>query len=365
MTGSPAWSAIPWLIRDTFRQALAAGIFWLMLGVSALTVVACLSVEVVGDAPPGTTSVSEADFIPQAQRVGAARCLTALVSGAAAQAHGAWPVPSTFYASDYLQLCLALRQGPPPRGQLRIAGGLLSMDIREDRARAVHTLQLQLAGWIADAGGLLLALVWTAGFLPTFLDASAVAVLLAKPLSRWLIVTGKFLGVFVFVAFQSTVFVIGTWLALGCRTGVWDLTYLLCIPVLLIHFAVFFSFSAMLATATRSTTACVFGSVVFWMLCWAMNFGRHISVLITELQGTTPVFGHTLELGYWILPKPLDFHIVLLDLLQADNLFVNVIDTCRLVAQGAWSPVASMLASVACAGVLLFVAVYDFGTAEY
>jgi hypothetical protein len=42
-----------------------------------------------------------------------------------------------------------------------------------------------------------------------------------------------------------------------------------------------------------------------------------------------------------------------------------VIDTGRLVAQGAWSPVASVLASVACAGVLLFGAVYDFGTAEY
>jgi hypothetical protein len=364
MIGSPAWSAIPWLIRDTFRQALAAGIFWLMLGVSAVTVIACLSVEVV-EATPGADGESGTGSMPPAQRDGAARSVAAFVAGVAARTQGAGPVPSPVCSTDYLQVCAALQQEPPPRGQLRLLGGLVSIDIREDRARAVHTLQLQLAGWIADAGGLLLALVWTAGFLPTFLDASAVAVLLVKPLPRWLFVTGKSLGVFVFVAFQAAVFVVGTWLALGCRTGVWDLAYLLCIPVLLTHFGVFFSFSAMLATATRSTAACVFGSVVFWGLCWAMNFGRHIAVLVTELQGTTPVFGHTLELGYWVLPKPLDFHIVLLDLLQADNLYVRVLDTGRLAAHGAWSPVASVFASVACAGVLLFVAAYDFITAEY
>src|SRR5690348_5740203 len=108
MIASPAWSALPWLIRDTFRQALAAGIFWLMLAVSVLTIAACLSVEVVGD----------------------------VEAGASASIEGS------------------------PQGQLRLAGGLFAFDVHGDRARAVRTLQLQLAGWIADSGGLLLALVW-------------------------------------------------------------------------------------------------------------------------------------------------------------------------------------------------------------
>jgi ABC-type transport system involved in multi-copper enzyme maturation permease subunit len=248
---------------------------------------------------------------------------------------------------------------------LQLAGGAIALDVGDDLPRAVRTLQLQLAGWVADSAGLLLALVWTAGFLPAFLEAGAVSVLLVKPLPRWALLAGKFLGVLAFVAFQTTVFVAGTWLALGCRTGVWDATYFVCIPVLLLHFAVFFSFSALLAVVTRSTAGCVFGSVVFWMLCLAMNYGRHTAVLIPELQGTTPLFGHAVELGYWVLPKPLDFHIVLLDLLRADNPFARVLDTGRLVAQGAWSPVASVLASVACAAALLFVAAYEFGTAEY
>jgi hypothetical protein len=302
MTGSPAWSALPWLVRDTFRQALAAGIFWLMLGVSALTVGVCLSAQVSGEAPGE---------------------------------------------------------------KLQLAGGAVAIDVGDDLPRAVRTLELQLAGWVADSAGLLLALVWTAGFLPAFLEAGSVAVLLVKPLPRWTLLTGKFLGVLAFVAFQHAVFVGGTWLALGLRTGVWDPAYFLSIPLLVLHFAVFFSFSALLAVATRSTAGSVFGSVVFWMLCVAMNYGRHTAALVPELQGTTPLFGHFIELGYWLLPKPLDVHIVLIDLLRADNPFARVLDTGRLVAEGAWSPVASVLASVACAAALLFVAAYEFGAAEY
>ncbi len=37
------------LIRDTFRQAWASGICWMMLAVTAICVVLCLSVSVWGD----------------------------------------------------------------------------------------------------------------------------------------------------------------------------------------------------------------------------------------------------------------------------------------------------------------------------
>jgi len=72
--------------------------------------------------------------------------------------------------------------------------------------------------------------------------------------------------------------VVGTWLALGIATGVFDARYLFAIPVLLLHFAAFYSFSAMLAVWTRSTVVCVFGTLLFWVMCWAMNYGRHTVV---------------------------------------------------------------------------------------
>jgi ABC-type transport system involved in multi-copper enzyme maturation permease subunit len=297
-------SAIHWLIRDTFRQSLSAGIFWLMLAVSLVCVALCLTTTVV----PG---------------------------------------------------------GDDDAGRLDFAFGAVQITLDQGPAIAVRTLEVQLAGWIADALGLLLALMWTAGFLPSFLEAGTAAVLLAKPIPRWILLAGKCLGVLVFMAVQDGVFVGGTWLALGLRTGVWDATYLLCLPLLLLHFAVFFSFSAMLAVATRSTVACVFGSILFWLLCWAMNFGRHAFLLVPELHAAASGLGPTVEFGYWLLPKPLDCHLILLDTLQDDHLLARFIDTHTLAERGAWQPVGSVLASCACALVLLALAAYDFVTVEY
>jgi hypothetical protein len=287
-----------WLVRDTFRQARHAGIFWLMLGITLLCVALCL------------TATASADSLD-------------LAFGAVS-----WP----------------------------LEGGL---------DHAVRRLEAELAGWVAGGAGLLLALVWTAGLLPSFLEPGAAAVLLAKPLSRAGLLAGKFVGVLAVVAFQAALFLVGTWLALAVRTGVWDPAYLGCLPLLLLHFAVFFSFSALLAVATRSTVACLFGSVLFWVLCWALNFGRHTALLVPGLDGGAPVFGHTLEAAYWLLPKPLDFHAVLLGTLQEDHLFRHVLDTRALAARGAWSPAASLLASALCALVLLALAGYDFLTADY
>ena len=71
--------------------------------------------------------------------------------------------------------------------------------VSRERSDAVHFLELLLAGGIAGTLGLLLALVWTAGFVPTFLEPSAASVLLAKPVARWQLLLGKYLGVLTFV----------------------------------------------------------------------------------------------------------------------------------------------------------------------
>ena len=133
------------------------------------------------------------------------------------------------------------------------------------------------------------------------------SVLLAKPSSRSYLLAGKFVGVLSFVLFQATIFIGGTWLALGVRTGVWDTSYLLCIPLLLLHFAIFFGFSMLLAVVTRSTVVCALGSILFWFMCWGMNIGRHVVVASAVASPETiysPLVQWTVEIGYWICPKP-------------------------------------------------------------
>jgi hypothetical protein len=225
---------------------------------------------------------------------------------------------------------------------------------------SVYALQQQLAGWAVHVVGLLLALVVTAGMLPAFLDPHAASVLLAKPVGRATLLAGKFLGVLAFVAVHAALFVGAVWLVLAARSGVWDAAFLLCAPLLVLHFAVFFSFSAMLASATRNTAACVFGTVLFWLLCWAMNFGRHAALATLDPHTLSPAFGWTIDAAYWILPKPLDFQLALADRTGHDGL-TGLMGLNRAT----WSPVLSLLASALCGVVLLGVAAYDFITAEY
>ena len=40
--------ACRWLIRDTFRQALANRVFWVMLGACAVVIFFCLSISIEG-----------------------------------------------------------------------------------------------------------------------------------------------------------------------------------------------------------------------------------------------------------------------------------------------------------------------------
>ena len=108
--------------------------------------------------------------------------------------------------------------------------------------------------------------------------------------------------------------------AIGIRTGVWTANYWLCIPVLVAHFAVFYSFSALLAVMSRNTTVCIVGSIVFWAFCWGMNYGRHAlaGVQVDDIQRAVGGLGRIADIAYRIMPKPADFSLVLADALGAD-----------------------------------------------
>lgn len=329
--------AFRWLVRDTFRQARASGLSWLMLAVSGLCILVCLSVGVTGGTPLHRSG-EPAEFLPR----GDPQASPALVGKAGVDV---------------------------VNGELTLAFGAFRVQLGRDSVDAIRFLQLLLAGALADTAGILLALVWTAGFLPTFLEPGAAVVLLAKPLPRWGLLTGKFLGVLFFVACQATVFVGGTWLALGIRTGYWEPGYLLCIPLMLFHFAVFFSFSILLAVCTRSTVLCVIGSIAFWLLCWGMNYGRHSLAVLPSLEpglsGVPASLQALVEAGYWILPKPADLGLILSDALQAGQYFGTVPAFEAARKSGAFVPELSLLTSLLFSGLTLGGAAWQLSSTDY
>jgi ABC-type transport system involved in multi-copper enzyme maturation permease subunit len=329
MNLSAAIYAVRWLVRDTFRQALATRLFWLMLAVSGLCIVFCLGVSIEGGElrrDPHTGEVLDS-------------------AGRTRNEPGFQP------------------------GRMTLLFGAVPVEFSNDRVTEIRFLEGVLALRVAGAAGLLLALLWTAGFLPEFLQPGAAAVLLAKPVPRWSLLVGKYLGVVAFVAFQAAVFFGGTWLALGLRTGVWLPHYLLGCPLLVLHFAALYSFSVLLAVCTRSTVACIFGSVLFWFLCYGANYGRHAAVAHPYLvPGSAPrpaSFRVLVEAGYWALPKPADMDILLNQALQAQDLFATLPEFEKVREKGAFDPELSLLTSFLFAVAMLAVASRQLALTDY
>jgi ABC-type transport system involved in multi-copper enzyme maturation permease subunit len=272
------------MIRDTVRQSLASRGFWLLAGLSGLCILLCLSVGVEG--------------------------ATAIQPRGEIELYGADHQPFT-----------GLNRG---HGTISLGFGAVRVEQWRDPESSVRMLEILLALVMAGAVGMLLLLLWASGFLPEFLQPKAASVLLTKPVPRWALLVGKFSGVLAFVAVQIIFFIVGTWAALGLRTGVWHPGYLVCIPLLVLQFAVLYSFSALLAVWTRNTVVCVVGSLLFWALCSCVNMSRLSAVLETEggqASAISPVVQEILEVGYWILPKPADLEAVSRQALHTEKHF--------------------------------------------
>jgi ABC-type transport system involved in multi-copper enzyme maturation permease subunit len=338
------------LIRDTFRQACASGICWMMLAITAICVVLCLSVSVWGDVSlqsddepalflPATTPHTAAHLAAVSKKVGLSLETDPLV---------------------------ARRDGVETiRGQMTMAFGAVSFPVSRDRGDAVRFLELLLAGGFAGTLGLVLTLVWTAGFVPTFLEPSAASVLLAKPVARWQLLLGKYFAVLAFVTFHVVLFVVLTWFALGLRTNVWSTTYWWCIPLLLLQFAIYYSFSVLIAVITRSTVACVFGSVLFWLLAWGINLGCVMARGVLEPQYLPAPALALAEVAYWISPKPIDAGLILFKALDAQHHFEKPLVFSLLETGHGFSPSLSILSSFLLTGVLLAVSTYEFTKTDY
>jgi ABC-type transport system involved in multi-copper enzyme maturation permease subunit len=332
-----ALHTIKWLVRDTFRQSVHSGMFGLMLGISAVFIIFCLSVRVTGAARLHEQG-EYADFAPP----GAVDPQRAKISGVTIL---------------------------NPDARVTFGFGLMPANIGRDADDSLRLIQLLLAGLVADTLGVLVALVFTAGFIPSFLDPASATVLLAKPVPRWTLLTGKFVGVLCFVAFQASVFVGGTWLAFGVGTGYWNGDYLLCIPLLLLHFGVFFSVSLFVAVCTRSTVACVLSSLVFWFLCFGLNYARHYVVCADILAPESPTLPASLswlaELGYWVFPKPADLNLILHDSLHSGTHFGELEALREVKKTSHYSPELSIVSSVLAAGLLVFLAVRQLAKTDY
>lgn len=247
---------------------------------------------------------------------------------------------------------------------LGLLGGRWLVGSASSLQEAVRNYLFMLAFGVADVIGVLVTLVATAAFLPTFLEPAAATVMFSKPPSRSTLFLGRCVGVIVFVAVNAGIFVAANGVAVGAATGIWERGYWLCWPLLIVQFIAFFGFSALIAVTTRNAVAAMLGAVFFWLISWGMSWGRHFLAGI-RVENTSAEFGRVVNYAYHVLPKPTDFTLMLHEAMGVKpdglaNVGLRTVQEAGLYSPG-WAVVSSLLAGI----ILLALSAYELEHQDY
>ena len=137
---------------------------------------------------------------------------------------------------------------------------------------AVHFVEDTLVNGIGAWATVLVGIVVTAFFIPNMLRKGAVELLLAKPIHRTTLLIFKYLGGMSFMFVNSALVVLGIWLVLGWRSGVWATGFLLSIFILTFFFAILYAVSALFGVWTRSAIVAILMTCFVWFGLWLVGF---------------------------------------------------------------------------------------------
>ncbi|HXD88625.1 MAG TPA: ABC transporter permease subunit [Urbifossiella sp.] len=104
---------------------------------------------------------------------------------------------------------------------------------------------------------LLIGVVITGFFIPNMLRKGALDLIVTKPIGRSALLVYKYLGGLSYMVILTVATVGGIWLVLALRSGFWDPSFLLLIPILTFTFAILYAFSTLVAVLTRSSIAAI------------------------------------------------------------------------------------------------------------
>jgi ABC-type transport system involved in multi-copper enzyme maturation permease subunit len=128
--------------------------------------------------------------------------------------------------------------------------------------------------WIAN----LLALISTAGMVPDLITGGSIDLFLSKPIARPRLLLTKFLAGLMFAALQVGLFTAAAYLVIGIRTGAWDASIFVAVPLVTLIFSYLFAVCTLLGLLTRSALAALLLTILFWMSVWGLSIYDGVSV---------------------------------------------------------------------------------------
>jgi len=140
----------------------------------------------------------------------------------------------------------------------------------------VKTALVALISFLAGVLGVFTAILVTASIIPQMFEPGAIDLLLSKPVSRSLLFLTRFAGACAFILLNTAYFIVGLWLIVGLRFDIWSGRLLLCIPVFLFLFMIYYSVSALAGVVWRNAVVSVIITVLFWAACFSVGTSKGV-----------------------------------------------------------------------------------------
>ena len=149
--------------------------------------------------------------------------------------------------------------------------------------------------------GTLLAVFASSGLIPSVLEAGRISLLLSKPITRPMLLLGRYAGNLLVIA-TNHVYLIGSiWIIIGLKTHVWEKRFLLAIPITLFIFAVLLCVVVLIGVLAESAALSVMVSVALMLISAVL---AQTSFMLRVLN---PGWPRQLWMAlYWVIPKVYD-----------------------------------------------------------
>jgi ABC-type transport system involved in multi-copper enzyme maturation permease subunit len=238
----------------------------------------------------------------------------------------------------------------------------------------LYTIEGYLVNGVGAWVAILISVIITAFFIPNMLRKGTIDLLLVKPVGRVALLCYKYVGGLTFTILNTAAVVLGVWMVLGLRSGVWTTSFLLSIPVVTFYFAILYSVSTLCAVFTRSAIVAILLSCLTWFALYSVGQLYMLPNALRQMEDmhNTPAeqrisdgaWVKVVNAVHYVLPraKDLDFlmnHYLLEDLLVGQIISARQLDTGTIH----WGE--SLTVSVIFIAVMLGIACLKFVMTDY
>ncbi len=161
-----------------------------------------------------------------------------------------------------------------------------ALPLSESQSRLfVESIVLQLVMKVGlGIVAMFVAIIVTSSMVPDMFQPGSLHLLLSKPISRSLLFLSKFLGGCIFVAINITFLLVGLYFIAGFRLGIWNQGLLLCIPLFVFIFAIFYSVSALTGLVWKNAIVSIVVTAIFWLVCFVIGVAYGVMKPFVEIM---------------------------------------------------------------------------------